>query len=84
MPVLRILGLVNGQPTEYDGKYVVDYDPKPREDKEGTFIHLIVTDDPAHARQFADPGEALKLWRASWGIRADGKPNAPLTAYHMR
>ncbi len=81
MALLRIIELYSGQPTEHDGKYVVDYDPKPRLGPDGPWVYLITTDDPAKARRFADAGEALEFWRMSYGIRPDGKPNRPLTAY---
>jgi len=75
MAHLRIIGLATGQPTEHDGRYLVDYDHK--EDC------LITTDDPAKARQFQSAIEAIELWRAEYGLRLDGKPNRPLTAYSV-
>jgi hypothetical protein len=45
-----------------------------------------VTDDPAEAMQFADDAAAVayvKQVSASCPLRPDGKPNRPLTAYHV-
>lgn len=81
MPVtLKIIERIDGDP-ERAGEYVVDYDPVPRLDASGEFIHLITSPYIAKARQFEDAAEALEYWRQSAGLRADGKPNRPLTAY---
>jgi hypothetical protein len=80
--VILLVGLANGQPSEFDGQYVVEYDP--------TYVEpgvpyyggkLVTTPDLAKAKRFTDAIEATKLWRASYGTRPDGKPNRPLTAY---
>lgn len=81
MVAIQIVGLYDGTVTEFDGQYVVDYDPKPRMGPDGPWIYLTATDDPAKARQFESAADALEFWRASYGLRPDGKPNRPLTAY---
>ena len=83
MATIKIIGLINGQPTEFDGKYLVEYDPTPTEDERGEFVHLVVTDDRAEALQFPSTAEAYECWRAvsKKGPRADGMPDRPLTAY---
>jgi hypothetical protein len=81
---LRIVGLCDGTPTAFDGKYLVDYDPtRPGVDPEGheMIAHIEVTADPAQAREFRDAREALECWRRSHGMRQDGMPNRPLTAF---
>lgn len=78
---LRLLGLYNGVVTPDDGKYVVDYDPEPRLSSRGEWVYLITTDDPSKARQFSSAADAMEYWRRSYGLRPDGKPNRPLTAY---
>lgn len=83
MPVLKLIGLVNGEETEYDGQYVVEYDPRPRMADDGEFVHLVVTADPAKALQFASVEDAFKLWKAEYGLRPDGEPNRPLTAFSV-
>jgi len=85
MATLRIVGLVNSGPTHYDGKYLVDYDPTPRTDEDGEFVHLIVADRRQDARQFASIQAAMELYLASStkGPRADGQPDRPLTAYSV-
>jgi hypothetical protein len=45
-----------------------------------------VTDDPAEAMHFAGDAEAIayvKQVPASCPLRPDGKPNRPLTAFHV-
>lgn len=83
---IKILGLNSGQPTEFDGKWLMEYDPG-RQGFDSTgrpmIAHVKVTDDPAKALQFDDPADALRLWQKPDGIRTDGKPNRPLTAFHV-
>jgi hypothetical protein len=86
MPTIKLLGLVSGDPTEFDGQYLVDYDPRPLVDKdgeEGEFIHLDTTTDPAKARLFCSVEEAYLFYRSPSGrLRADGEKDRPLTAFH--
>ncbi|HEY1897578.1 MAG TPA: hypothetical protein VGG62_14960 [Terracidiphilus sp.] len=83
MFTIKLIDRVDGEPTEYDGKYLVDYDPTPRRDGEGEFVHLIVTEARDQARQFSTLDEALRFYRLASrnGPRADGEPDRPLTAY---
>ena len=83
---IRILGLCDGTPTAFDGKYLVDYDPSRKGiDPEGYALtaHIAVTDDPQKARAFLSPEEALSTYQRSHGYRLDGQPNRPLTAFHV-
>jgi hypothetical protein len=80
---LKILCLGSGGASPFDNTYIVEYDPtRWGRDPHGRPIncHLVVTDDPTKALQgtFAD---LLELWRKSYGVRDDGKPNRPLTAF---
>lgn len=82
MPLLKIIGLTNGEATEFDGKFVQQYDPSycaPGEEYDGGL--LIVTDDPEKALLFAEPRDAMECWRKEHGMRPDGRPNRPLTAF---
>jgi hypothetical protein len=83
MFTIKLIDRVDGEPTEYDGKYLVDYDPTPRRDGEGEFVHLIVTEAREQARQFPTLDEALRFYRLASrnGPRADGELDRPLTAY---
>lgn len=83
MVTIKLIGLVAGEPTDFDGQYLVEYDPVPLDEGDGDFIHLIVTEDPAKAKQFATLEEAVALYRASSGTRPDGEPDRPLTAYSV-
>jgi len=79
--VIYLIATTSGEPTEFDGKYVMDYDP--------TYVHpkgydggiLAVTSDPAEAMQFPDMASAIDKYRESYGLREDGRPNRPLTAW---
>lgn len=86
--VIRIVGLVNGTPTDFDGQYIVEYDPS----RAGTHpvtggpmpvFHLVTTPDVGQATRFSAT-EAADLYRAvdrRNPTRADGAPNRPLTAF---
>jgi hypothetical protein len=81
MATIRIIGLINGQPTEHDGKYVVRYDP--RGCMETNRIILETTTNKAFAQYFPTAREAIECWRWAVGTREDGKPNRPLTAWSV-
>lgn len=86
MYVLRIIGLVNGLPTEFDGQYIVNYDPeRDMWSRYGLMAcYLETTWKVEDARTFDTPGEYLDYWRkipAKEPIRPDGEPNRPLTAF---
>ncbi len=78
---LLLVALANGQKSEFDGKYVKEYDP--------AYIHpegymggkLEVTGDIKEAMAFPDQIAAFAKWKESYGIRPDGEPNRPLTAW---
>jgi hypothetical protein len=81
---IKIIGLNTGQPTEFDGKWLVEYDPKRQGfDSQGRpmIAHIKVTDDPKKAMSFNNLEDALRLWLRADGIREDGRPNRPLTAF---
>lgn len=81
--IIRLVCLMRpGLESDLDGLYVAAYDPTfhpAGEDYDGGLLE--VTDDPAKALQFEDAGEALRKWRQPYGIREDGEPNRPLTAW---
>jgi hypothetical protein len=61
------------------GAYLASYDPEAN-DGQGDAVW---TDDPARALLFESTAEAYELYRAvprNRPLRADGKPNRPLTA----
>ncbi len=70
--------------TDFDGRYVKAYDPtyQPVGAPYSGGI-LEVTRDPNQALQFPDVAAAFEKWRQPHGIRPDGEPNRPLTAWSM-
>ena len=83
MARLKIVGLGNGEATPFDGEYVAEYDPtRDGYDREGNvmFCHLVTTADPAKALDLP-VDKILELWKKPHGIRPDGYPNRPLTAF---
>ena len=81
---IRIIGRVDDEPTQFDGKFVKAYDPTYRL-PDGSYDGgiLEVTSEPSEALSFLTMEEAAKKWAQSYGIRPwDGKPNRPLTAFH--
>lgn len=82
--VIRIIGLADGMPTAFDGKYLVEYDPtRDGIDPEGYAInaHIAVTSDPQEAQRFESVTAAVEASQAASGWRLDGQPNRPLTAF---
>jgi hypothetical protein len=64
MFVIRLIRRTDGTPTDYDRKYLVDFD-LPLLDENGEedpFAHLIVVDQPADARHFDSESEAWNFW----------------------
>lgn len=87
MTVVRIIGLVNGGTSAYDGQFVVEYDPSRDGVEPGTGrgmnCHLVTTPERAAAAEF-EPREAFELLRKvdpRQPTRPDGRPNRPLTAF---
>ena len=78
---ILLVGTVDGELTEFDGKYLKAYDP--------TYVHpdgydggiLEVTSNLREAMRFPNLRAALETYRQSFGTRADGQPNRPLTAW---
>ena len=85
---IRLMGLADGSQHEMSGQYVVSYDATHHWD-DGTYDGgaLITTPDPNKATLFSFQ-EAILLWHSGPGCechgwRSDGKPNRPLTAFHL-
>lgn len=86
MPRLKLVGLAAGGHTEFDGAYVVEYDPwRKGVSPSGHLMtcHLIVTRNPDKAKVYASSKEAFEEWKRDAGVRPDGEPNRPLTAYNV-
>ena len=79
--ILKLIETHLGE-TPYDGKYLLQYDPSYH--PAGTEYNdgiIEVTDDPRLAMRFPSALEALEKWKESYGMREDGRPNRPLTAW---
>lgn len=84
---MKIEGMVHGQPTPYDGQYLLDYDPgRDGADPNGLpmLAHVVTTPNPGEAKRYHD----LAAVHAEWTrvdprqpVRSDGRPNRPLTAF---
>src|SRR5678815_1151898 len=82
--LLKIIGLVSGDPSQFDGKYVAYYNPHfciPGQEYNGG--RLEVVDAPTRAQQFPDAASALRCWQQMHGLRPDGCPNRPLTSFNV-
>lgn len=80
--IIQLVGLASGEPSAFDGQYLVEYDPtRSGRDPHGRVMlaHVVTTPDPADARRFADAAEAYGVWTAPSGLPYPR--NAPLTAY---
>ena len=73
----NLLGPYRELAASHLGRYVVRYDPRAVRSED----QLVSTDDPDQALGFPTAAKATACWRTEVGIRADGKPNRPLTAY---
>jgi hypothetical protein len=76
MTVIQLIELTSGSPSIYEGHYVVRLDPVPWP---RGWLHT--TPDIAKAKQFEGAGAARAYWQQQHGVRADGRPNRPLTAW---
>ena len=84
--VMKILGLLDGTSTPFDDQYVVVYDPTQQgftPDGAPMLCRLETTRDIDQARHFDDAIEAMTLYRLSDGVRPDGRPNRPITAFNV-
>lgn len=62
MYVIRLVRRTDGTKTDYDGKYLVDFDPSPTDEEEDPFVHLVVADEAKDARHFDSESEAWNFW----------------------
>jgi hypothetical protein len=71
----------------FNGQYLVEYDPF-REgispDGFAMTAHLVTTPDKVQALRFESASEAFDYSMRSNGVRMDGKPNRPLTAFSLQ
>ena len=75
--VIKIVGTPIGIATEHDGEYLAYYDVAAFNGRGEIRTHP----DIQFAQKFSDVQAALDCWRQSYGMRPDGKPNRPLTAF---
>jgi hypothetical protein len=88
MTRIFIVGLVSGGPHFAVGKWLKSYDAtyvNPEHGYDGG--KLEVTENEQEAEQFEDIAAAFAKWNTvapePYHIRADGKPNKPLTAFSI-
>jgi hypothetical protein len=75
--VMFIVQLANGAPCPEAGQYVKRFTPG----GPGHPGYLVTTPDHAAAMRFESPLALHTFWRQAHGMRPDGKPNRPLTAF---
>lgn len=81
--VIQIIESRIGEPTEHDGRYLVEYVPA-SQDARGHYGPdgvLRTTEKLGEAKRFKNAGEAFDCWQLAKGLRPDGLPNRPLTAW---
>lgn len=79
--VIRIAGWPRPEPCPVAGAYVAFFDPEGDDDGESIYRF---TYEPGEAFHYASLEEATNAWRAIRtrdGLRPDGKPSRPLTAF---
>jgi len=79
MATIRIIGLAREGlgPTPIDGHYLVKFDIS------NGFVDIVTTPFKEAATDYGTMFDACEVWRTAHGIRPDGKPDRPLTAYHV-
>lgn len=75
--VMRVLGFASGAPCPATGKYLQEYTPF-HETTKGTF-----TPNINEAKHYADIEALMSDYRTSIGLRPDGKPDRPITAFNI-
>lgn len=81
--VIRIHAFADESPCEFADTYVVAYDPSVNgfsPSGEAMNCLLAVTKDRAAATRYTVM-EAFEVWSKAHGVRPDGHPNRPLTAF---
>lgn len=81
---MKIEGNAAGGKSDFDGQYVVEYDPSlhlPGGEYDGGLLRTSVS--LLEAKKFKDLGELFEYYGQSYGTRPDGKPNKPLTAFNI-
>lgn len=85
--MVRLLMLASGAPSELDGLWLVEYDPRRLGRTPGGVpltAHLWCDSDPGAARIFASQAAAFEyIRRPSWRHRTDGVTDRPIMAYHL-
>lgn len=74
--LIRIVSRATGEPSADDGLYIGAFDPRPL--PHGS---VRLTNERRNALRFISTIEALEFWRQEHGMRPDGRPNRPLTAW---
>jgi len=81
--VMRCLGFAGDFPCDTVGHYFKEFDPKAL----GGVGDAVWTPNPTEAARFPDPAAVFKMYNAvpkCHPVRTtDGKPNKPMTAYHI-
>jgi hypothetical protein len=83
---IRIISRCDDVPTDLDGRWLVAYDPKRGgvDDDGRRWCHLVTTEFRAQARQFRSLPEAMAYFHQdTGGLRHDGEPDRPLTAFNV-
>ncbi len=79
--LMRVIGYADGSRCNVAGQYLASYDP----DAPKRAFLAEFTDRVEEAMKFPDAGAVLEEWRrvrtVDGGLRPDGKPDRPLTAF---
>lgn len=77
--LIRAIGFADGTPCPHTGHWLMAFD----HDAHDGLGHGIFTTSVNSAKRFASMGDAMEFWRRQSTVkplRADGRPNKPLTA----
>lgn len=87
--VVKIIGMANGGPSPFDGRYLVEYDPErdgEAPDGRPVIAHIATSEKLEEAQRFPGFAAAGECWKRVCERnprRPDGEPNRPLTAFSV-
>lgn len=81
--VMKILCFSNGTTSKYDNQYVTEYNPFKKDIHGFQDVVFKTSYNICDAKQFENLHKMMILYKLFKNTRIDGKPNRPITAFHV-